>query len=176
MPHTSTYVFDSEQKGRPQGSGIAWAPTDLSKFGDLNRLVLAGLTLKSTRRASGALVVRERGRECPLMAQSGHDVLHCTCLLLTQSVLIADIGARRKIALTEMETRYETIGPFHRTAIAENRSAEMPDVQSWNVAYAYRAGWAGSRPANFHMPSVRVFGKYCRQIRLATLLAQHFGT
>ena len=62
MPHTSIYVFDSEQKGRSQGRGIAWAATVLSKFGDLNRLVLAGLTLKSTRRASGALVVRERGR------------------------------------------------------------------------------------------------------------------
>ena len=24
-------------------------------------------------------------RQCPLLALSGHDVLHCTCLLLTQS-------------------------------------------------------------------------------------------
>ena len=31
-------MSDSEQKGRPQGSWIAWVPTDLSKFDDLNRL------------------------------------------------------------------------------------------------------------------------------------------
>jgi hypothetical protein len=47
--------------------------------------------------------------------------------------LIADICNRLKIGLTEMEARYAAIRPFHRTAIAENRSAEMPDVQSRDV-------------------------------------------
>jgi hypothetical protein len=39
-----------------------------------------------------------------------------------------------------MEAHYESVRPFHRTAIAENRSAEMPYVQSWDVAYAHSAG------------------------------------
>jgi hypothetical protein len=53
-----------------EGSRIAWPRTGVSAFDDRDRFVLA--RLGSGRYASGALVVRERGGECPLLAKSGH--------------------------------------------------------------------------------------------------------
>ncbi|MGB8071672.1 MAG: hypothetical protein WCF55_02265, partial [Pseudolabrys sp.] len=63
-------MFDSEQK---EGSrAVGWPPTELSKSDDLNRLVLAGLTLKSTRRANGARVEKARaGMSASLIGRLG---------------------------------------------------------------------------------------------------------
>jgi hypothetical protein len=53
-----TYGSDTALRDR---TAVELPPADLIEFDNLNHLVLAGLTVKSTRRASGARVVESAG-------------------------------------------------------------------------------------------------------------------
>jgi hypothetical protein len=77
-----TYGSDTALRDR---TAVELPPADLIEFDNLNHLVLAGLTVKSTRRASGARVVESPGENVRLLALRGHRLVRCTCLLLTQS-------------------------------------------------------------------------------------------
>ena len=68
---------------RRQGSRIAWLATDPSKFDNLNRFVLTPFECWSV--GERCTHCKRSGRECPLLAQSGHGLLYCMSLLSTQS-------------------------------------------------------------------------------------------
>src|SRR5262245_9387225 len=55
--------------------------------------------------------------QCPLLALSGHGVLRCTCLLLTQSGHSAIVGAYVKLSIVvTAHGRHETDGPEEQAA------------------------------------------------------------